>query len=97
MIVLRCCRTYMLYTALAKFKEIASDDLETIEFVERLIAFEEAHDSPGLRVEFRQSLRPTPEDAGVLRHAGPRPGGSRPHQPDEDEQGPELLPARHGR
>ena len=26
-----------------------------------------------------------------------RAGGARPHQPDEDEQGPELLPAGHGR
>ena len=36
------------------------------------------------------------KDAGLLRHPGPRPGRSRPHQPDEDQQRPELLPARNG-
>lgn len=40
-------------TALDKFREVASDDAQTLAFVERLIAFEEQHDSPGLRVEFR--------------------------------------------
>jgi hypothetical protein len=39
--------------ALDKFREVASDDAQTLAFVERLIAFEEQHDSPGLRVEFR--------------------------------------------
>jgi hypothetical protein len=39
--------------ALDKFRAVASDDAETLAFVERLIAFEEQHDSPGLRVEFR--------------------------------------------
>jgi hypothetical protein len=39
--------------ALAKFKEVASDDAETVAFVERLLAFEEEHDSPGLLVQFR--------------------------------------------
>ena len=32
--------------------------------------------------------RPAREDARLLRDPGPRPGGARPHQPDEDEQGP---------
>ena len=40
--------------------------------------------------------QPEREDAGVLRHAGSRAGRARPHQPDEDEQRPELLPAGHG-
>lgn len=39
--------------ALDQFRAIASNDADTVGFVERLIAFEEAHDSPGLRVEFR--------------------------------------------
>ena len=40
--------------------------------------------------------QPEREDAGVLRHAGSCAGRARPHQPDEDEHGPELLPAGHG-
>jgi type I restriction enzyme R subunit len=49
------------------------------------------------RVEdFHGADQPEREDAGVLRHAGPRAGRARPHQPDEDEQRPELLPAGHG-
>ncbi len=44
---------------------------------------------------FMDADQPAREDAGVLRHPGSRAGRARPHQPDEDEQGPELLPARH--
>ncbi len=39
--------------------------------------------------------RPAGENAGVLRHPGPRPGRARPDQPDEDQHRPELLRARH--
>jgi hypothetical protein len=40
--------------------------------------------------------QPEREDLGVLRHAGSCAGRARPHQPDEDEQRPELLPAGDG-
>ena len=49
------------------------------------------------RQDFHGADQPEREDAGLLRHAGPRAGRARPHQPDEDEQRPELLPARDGR
>ncbi|MCB9559717.1 MAG: hypothetical protein H6709_18000 [Kofleriaceae bacterium] len=39
--------------ALEKFRAVASNDAETVAFVERLLAFEEQHDSPGLIVQFR--------------------------------------------
>lgn len=39
--------------ALAKFKTVAADDPEAVAFVERLLAYEEEHDSPGLLVQFR--------------------------------------------
>ena len=45
---------------------------------------------------FMDADRPAREDAGVLRHAGPRGAGARPDQPDEDEQRPELLRAGDG-
>ena len=55
------------------------------------------HRDQGTRSAPREAVhgadRPERKDAGVLRHAGPRAGRARPHQPDEDEQGPELLPA----
>ena len=55
------------------------------------------HRDQGARSAPREALhgadRPAREDAGLLRHAGPRAGRARPHQPDEDEQRPELLPA----
>ena len=40
--------------------------------------------------------QPERKDAGLLRHPGPRAGCPRPHQPDQDQHRPELLPARHG-
>ena len=47
------------------------------------------------RVEiFMDDDRPAPEDAGLLRDPGPCPGRPRPHQPDQDEHGPELLRPR---
>ena len=62
--------------------------------------FQQDHRDQGARSLPRQALhgrdRPDPEDAGLLRHPGPRPGRPRPHQPDEDQPRPELLPAGHG-
>ena len=58
------------------------------------------HRDQGTRKEARRDFhgadQPEREDAGLLRQPGPRAGRARPHQPDEDEQRPELLPARHG-
>ena len=45
---------------------------------------------------FMEQIDQREKDAGLLRHAGPRAGRARPHQPDEDQQGPELLPAGDG-
>ena len=59
------------------------------------------HRDQGARGAPREDLhgadQPAREDAGLLRHPGPRAGRARPHQPDEDEHGPELLPAGHRR
>ena len=58
------------------------------------------HRDQGARSAPREALhgadQPEREDARLLRHAGPRAGRARPHQPDEDQQRPELLPAGDG-
>ena len=50
---------------------------------------------PGTRKEARELFmepdRPERKDAGFLRHARPRAGRARPHQPNKDQQRPELL------
>ena len=48
------------------------------------------------RRDFHGADQPERKDAGVLRQPGPRAARARPHQPAQDEQRPELLPARHG-
>ena len=57
------------------------------------------HRDQGARGAPREAVhgpdQPEGKDAGLLRHAGPCAGRARPHQPDEDEHGPELLPAGH--
>ena len=43
------------------------------------------------RVKIFMSRSTRREDAGLLRHPGPRPGRARPHQSDEDEQDPNYC------
>jgi type I restriction enzyme M protein len=58
------------------------------------------HRDQGTRSPSREAVhgadQPEREDAGVLRHTGPCASRTGPHQPDEDEHRPELLPAGHG-
>jgi type I restriction enzyme R subunit len=57
--------------------------------------FQQDHRDQGTRSAPREAVhgadQPERKDAGLLRHAGPRAGRARPHQPDEDEQDPNYC------
>ena len=58
--------------------------------------YDEADFNKIIEIKEREKKQPEREDAGVLRDTESRVGRARPHEPDEDEQRPELLPAGHG-